>query len=496
MYTAESMWTGPGGHLTGGVFVAVEDGTITASGPGDGSAHRGTGTEHVDLCGAFLTPGLHDNHTFVTGTVLEGRGTDLSGAATTDDALARWVTEDARVGGVALARGWRGAADAVVDRSAFEAATAGVPTVWFGADTGEAWRNAAARARFGDGDGFPDNESLAPVFSAAAEDPRIVVDTYRRAGRRLASAGVTSIKDVVFDDSLGVLPALEGKDLGFTVTAVVQPVRRRIDIDEVQRMRERYRAPGLRVHGVKLMTDGIVPDGTATLLDGTVDVVDWQTLLDDARAVDAAGIPLTLNADGDGAVRHSLDVFADLLADDRDRPRRWTISDASLVHPQDVVRMRALGVGVEVYLQFLQLFPSAADAFMDDLLGDRAEGFNAFRSLVDARVTVTAGTDLPLLWPDLPGSIVAAVYRRFADLGPAVGWRSAQALTVDEVLTAWTVAPSALLGDVDRPGRLAAGAPGDLVAFDRDLVVSDLQSVAAARVVRTVRAGRTVHRGG
>jgi len=81
--------------------------------------------------------------------------------------------------------------------------------------------------------------------------------------------------------------------------------------------------------------------------------------------------------------------------------------------------------------------------------------------------------------------------RRTIDERP--GWRTAEALTVEEALHAATVAPAWLAGDERRRGRLLPGYLADIVVLDRDPVSVPADELPDVRVVATMVGGRWVH---
>ncbi|MDV2888336.1 hypothetical protein RYX45_24560, partial [Alkalihalophilus pseudofirmus] len=63
----------------------------------------------------------------------------------------------------------------------------------------------------------------------------------------------------------------------------------------------------------------------------------------------------------------------------------------------------------------------------------------AYRNMIDEGVNICCGTDLPLDTANIPLSIYFAVGRMFPDGKPEAGFNKEQALSIAEVLRAWTI---------------------------------------------------------
>ena len=103
---------------------------------------------------------------------------------------------------------------------------------------------------------------------------------------------------------------------------------------------------------------------------------------------------------------------------------------------------------------------------------------------------VANGSDAPVEELD-PLAGIAAGVRRTIDERP--GWRTEDAVTVEEALLATTVAPAWLAGDERRRGKLLPGFLADLVVLDRDPVSIPVDELTDVGVVATMVGGRWVH---
>jgi predicted amidohydrolase YtcJ len=172
----------------------------------------------------------------------------------------------------------------------------------------------------------------------------------------------------------------------------------------------------------------------------------------------AAGIGLAVHAIGDRAVASVLDAverapgrIAGAPADRMEHVQLLRIADAA--------RFAALGVTASV-----QPIHAAADRdLVDACWHGREDRAYAWRTLVSAGARLAAGSDAPVEsanpWP----GIFAALHRRLPSDDRA-DWTPAQALTLAEALSAYTLGPARSLGATDE-GHLRPGARADLAVL-------------------------------
>ena len=121
--------------------------------------------------------------------------------------------------------------------------------------------------------------------------------------------------------------------------------------------------------------------------------------------------------------------------------------------------------------------------------GDRLQGSYAFRSLWDSGAVVVNGSDAPVEELDPLAGIRAGVLRTI-DERP--GWRTGEALTVEQAIRASTVTPAWLAGDERRRGRLLPGFLADLVVLSRDPFACPSDELESVEIVATMVGGRWV----
>jgi len=161
------------------------------------------------------------------------------------------------------------------------------------------------------------------------------------------------------------------------------------------------------------------------------------------------------------------------------RTLRMRLEHAQLIRPEDIASLRALGILVCAQ-------PSALSTPEKDLAlvgKERALGAYPYRSLLDAGVDLSFGSDIPGEPSCNPLEAIARVSTR---PGP-------ERITPREALEAYTVGSAWAEKEEDWKGRLKAGMYADFAVLDHDLLALDPAAIAAIKVVRTVVGGKTVY---
>lgn len=322
--------------------------------------------------------------------------------------------------------------------------------------------------------------------------------------RLLHSRGVTTVKEMTFDAGAGIPELLASLSadgaLSLNVHVMSQPVDAPLDLDTGRRLDALLTGPQLRFSGFNIMTDGSLGDHEAELLEPYVDnapspVVDWSGIKEAVLAVDNAGFRVALHAQGDRAVRRSLDLLEQCRRDDTGRLLlRHALTDLEMTDPADLPRMARLGAVAEIYPQITsRRTRDQAAELLDTTVGPgRRDRFWQRRAMADAGVVLACATDLPLLIPDIPASIDHACWGRFAGGGTALV--DGRTLSPHELLRAWTIGGAWDLGAEQEIGALVAGLRADIAVLDANVLAAKPETLPQIGVVLTVAGGRVVYR--
>jgi predicted amidohydrolase YtcJ len=511
--------------------IAIVDGRIVAAGSRDEVS--AAGARVVDAGDAAVVPGIHDFHIHLVGLArMRGavRLDDARDAAEVADRLAS-AASAAPAGAWIAGRGWT-EAQLTTDLRALEAAVGQHPAFLHSHDGHSAWASAAARRVAGLGPATSDPAGGRIEHDERGEPTGILRETAldlvaahvaRAQGdalrgpldamlRELAGLGITGASEAGdYTDTNGIGADAALGDSYSTLTDLGDRLDGRlrmtlgIPADAIDAAAARGLRTGKSLEGRRTMrfgwakeyADGALGSGTAALLAprtcGPADTGILRVTDDELDALFAASRPaaigMAIHAIGDRAGRNVLDAVA------RAAPRRAgvpndRIEHVQLLEPADAARFAGLGVTASV-----QPIHAAADRdLVEACWGGRQDNAYAWRRLASGGALLAAGSDAPVESVNPWLGIFAAVHRRLpAD--DRDDWRPAQALSVTEALSAYTLAPATAVGATDE-GHLRVGARADLaiLSVPLEVLLAGDERLAGIRSVLTVVDGREVPR--
>ncbi len=257
-------------------------------------------------------------------------------------------------------------------------------------------------------------------------------------------------------------------------------------------LRSGFGSDFLRIGGVKIFADGSLGSRTAYMEEPwpgapgnhgyhTYESVKW--LADRFRKADENGLWVWIHAIGDRANKEALDAFEQAGVAASKGHAHHRIEHAQFLRPEDVKRFANLGIAASVQPSHLDLdigklktaFPTPHPCSY------------AFKSLLDSGVKLDFGSDAPVEDPDaLKGIAFAAFRTRVGELP----YQSEQCVSVQDALTAYTMAPQNSVGLSGQRGNLAEGQDADIVVLSRDILGdNDQQTLRSTRVLATIVAG-------
>ena len=237
-----------------------------------------------------------------------------------------------------------------------------------------------------------------------------------------------------------------------------------------------------RVRGAKLWYDGSPYSGTMYLDDpylssdlcccrlgiasGTAGYAmhDREELIPQLRDLLASGWQVLTHAQGDRAIRETLDVYEAVLdGQGGDLDHRWRLEHAGLIAPSDIERAKRLGVALSFHVNHVRYY---GPELRDSILGpERAERMMPVGTAVRAGHRVSLHADSPMYPPGPLGLVRTAVTRR-TRCGDKLA--AAEAISVEQALRAITIDAAWQLHLDDEVGSLAPGKRADLVVLADD----------------------------
>jgi predicted amidohydrolase YtcJ len=186
---------------------------------------------------------------------------------------------------------------------------------------------------------------------------------------------------------------------------------------------------------------------------------------------------------GDGGIRIFLDAYEKVLARHPGlRDQRIRIEHAQLIRPEDVMRIRDLGVLVCAQ-------PTALGSPEKDvaLLGrERALRAYPYRSLIDAGVHLSFGSDIP---GESSFDPIGAIHM-------AVGREGPERIGVEEALRCYTLGSAYAEFAEGRKGALKEGMLADFAVLSQDITAIPQGAIGDTIVLETVVGGKSVYRRG
>ena len=496
--------------------------------------HIGPSTRVLDVGGRLVIPGFIEGHGHLLGLGDAKRKLDLTTALTWDEVVSR-VAGAARAmprGAWIIGHGWHQekwdrtpspAVEGYPVHASLSAATPDHPVLLEHASGHASFVNDAALRLAGVGNATRDpagGEIVRDATGAATgllrESAQDLADSAlarSRAGRtraqraaewrqliELAGAealakGITSFHDAGASfEQIDVLRKMaDERKLPVRLYAMVrfEPVAR------MDSLLDRYRMNGygdgfLTVRAIKRQVDGALGSHGAWLLEPYSDLprstglaLEQPASLERVAALASKhGYQLATHAIGDRANREVLDVYERAARGANRSALRWRIEHAQHVTPADVARFAQLGV-----IASMQGIHTISDApWIPAKLGvERTERESyLFRSLWDAGVMITNGTDAPVEDVNPVPSFYGMAARVASDGRVFV---PSQRLTRAEALRAYTLNNAYASFQERDVGSLAAGKYADIVVMSKDIMRIPEREIPTAQVDYTIVGG-------
>ena len=250
--------------------------------------------------------------------------------------------------------------------------------------------------------------------------------------------------------------------------------------------------PKLRIGAIKVMLDGSIEGYTAALTqpyEGQPDNlgIPWLSenkLYDIVSKAHKAGFQLAIHAIGDRAIHMVLDSLERILKEEPRMDHRHRIEHASLLDDKSITRIKNLGVIASVQ----PIFITPDMDWMIRPLGHRraTELGERYRTMLDAGIQVTAGSDCPAdstMSPLL--GMQSAVNRH--------GFAQEQRITIEEAISLYTINPAYASFEENVRGSIEVGKLGDLVVLSDDPLAVPEDKIDDISVDMTVVNGEIVY---
>ena len=198
-----------------------------------------------------------------------------------------------------------------------------------------------------------------------------------------------------------------------------------------------------------------------------------------ARTANRAGLQIEMHAIGDAAVTRAVDAIEAALKDFPREDHRHTIIHACLIRPDDLQRIADLEIGITLQPGFL-ISPLEPVEYLEEILGDRIYASSPMRTILNAGIHLSGGSDAPVTHPDPIEGIYGACNHPYDP---------AQSVTIEEALRMYTYEVAWTSFDEKERGTLEEGKIADLVILDQDPLALDPRDLLSLKVDRMFLSG-------
>ena len=485
--------------------VHIERGRIRAVLPCAVGTIIRTETDSYEFPGCHVIPGFVDSHAHVVGLGERLTSISLHDAESIDECVVRLQNGLSTGSSWIRAMGWNHelwSDPTWPTREALDACSNTVPIVAMRVDGHAMWVNTPALVAAGldpsQHSGILIDDEMQPVWASLPPSTAGEVrEAILRATSLWAQNGVTEVHDMdVAPEWLESFRELaESGHLPVRIQSFVRGQHREwSDAGLLPAGGELH-----RIAGVKLFADGALGSRGAYLRtpyadDSTTCGLELLTVEElttrMVEIVDAGWPCIAVHAIGDAAVRNVLDAYTLIRSRPDGADCILRLEHAQHVAPEDVARIAQLRV-----VACVQATHCISDATMaTKRLGpERLPWSYRWRSLLEAGVVITGGSDAPIERPSVIDGLRAFVHR--SPSGYDDPWYTSERITSADALAAYTAEAHRASGMEYRRGRVDVGFDADLVVVSHDLTALAESIPDDVRIQATFTAGKLRHLG-
>lgn len=481
-------------------YLVITDGVIVKVSDGVPQEAEMQGAEYLSFEEGMVVPGLVDTHCFFMGEYFHGYGEDFSGVSA-EDLLLDLINRSEKK--LVIGRN-------VIEEDFQELCQKSLPNeypiVIFNESFEEMLVNKEAERCYEVQSGSVTMEGCVHLIEEAMKDEEAFLMAYEDHSKNLLARGITSVKEIIFDQGFGFLEALDkyrrNKGLPIRMSVVSQPVAKSWDISWGAQMKGKYQYNDLRFNGFNMMLDGSMSQEEAHLKTNYIGknytvrtMPDYEKAYTLVKQADDNDLSVSLHAQGGRAIEEAVKIFTSMKKDESGKLlNRHSMTDLEMGEHDEFRKMSELGIHAEIYPQIQSIYKDWKGK-IEQVKGHAGDEYLKIwnrKVMVSEGVSISCATDLPLLFPSLPESIYHGCG---AFLGtskePFVG---ENAMDRESLIKAWTRGGiKNLNGSAEKLGRIKEGYGADLVIYDRNLLSESYETVRDAEVLLTISRGETVY---
>lgn len=311
------------------------------------------------------------------------------------------------------------------------------------------------------------------------------------AGEHNLRHGITTVWEPSIEpDQLDVYRALEADSQ--LPLRVVMAHKKVLRSGEEVPIPARFTGEWLSLVAIKLFQDGGFGGATAALTEPYANAPETRGLLvwaqdelnERARAIQEAGLRISIHAIGDAAIISVLDAI-EYAVNGSTENFRHRVEHCGLPIPPIPERIKRLNVVPVLQPPFLW---NDGDVYMERVGAERSRWIYPIKTLLDAGLNVAGSTDAPVV-PDINPllGIKTAVTRKVKN-GQVV--TAEECISVEEAISLYTTRAAYACGDEDLKGSLSVGKVADMVVLGDDPLRVNPEDLPAIPIEMVVVNGR------
>ena len=221
------------------------------------------------------------------------------------------------------------------------------------------------------------------------------------------------------------------------------------------------------------------PENTGILFQEEDEVLEF------AKKANREGLQIEMHAIGDAAVSRAVKAIEAALLDYPRKDHRHTIIHACLIPEKDVKKIADLGIGITLQPAFL-ISPLEPLSYLEEILGPRVKKGSPIKSLIDAGIHVSGGSDAPVTYPDPIEGIYGACNHPYDP---------DQSVSIVDALKMYTCEVAWASFDEKERGSLEKGKIADMVILNQDPLNMKPADLRSLKVEKLFLSGRLYQSG-
>ncbi len=202
------------------------------------------------------------------------------------------------------------------------------------------------------------------------------------------------------------------------------------------------------------------------------------------------GLGISAHATGDAANRQLIDAIDYVKMKHGKVQGRHQLAHASLIHPDDYMRLKDLDITAE--FSPVVWFQTPYTVAVTPLLGpERMSRWYPMKSVIENGGRIAMASDGPLMWQETFARLQGAITRK----DPSKDEKALalnEAIDLPSAIKAMTINSAYIMDQDDQVGSIETGKYADIIILDKNLFEIPVEEISSTKVLKTILAGRVV----